>query len=123
MNNVNSHHYYNGTYTTFYFPSLLYIIVAETIACAIKKDQNIDGFRLTNSENVKIFQYADDTSVIVHSYHALFSPCSSDMNLRPVQNLMSRRAMVCFSGHGNIRMIYRFSWTGPVRPSLFWDVR
>ena len=52
---------------------LLYIIVAETIACAIKKDPNIDGFRLTNGEYVKIFQYADDTSVIVHSYHALRS--------------------------------------------------
>ena len=52
---------------------LLYIIVAETIACAIKKDPNIDGFRLTNGEYVKIFQYADDTSVIVHSHHALRS--------------------------------------------------
>ena len=52
---------------------LLYIIVAETIACAIKKDPNIDGFRLTNGEYVKIFQYADDTSVIVHSYHSLRS--------------------------------------------------
>ena len=52
---------------------LLYIIVAETIACAIKKDQNIDGFCLTNGECVKIFQYADDTLVIVHSYHALRS--------------------------------------------------
>ena len=52
---------------------LLYIIVAETIACAIKKDPNIDGFRLTNGECVKIFQYADDTSVIVHSYQSLRS--------------------------------------------------
>ena len=31
---------------------LLYIIVAETIACAIKKDNNIDGFRLMNGEVV-----------------------------------------------------------------------
>ena len=52
---------------------LLYIIVAETIACAIKKNPNIDGFRLENGEYVKIFQYADDTSVIVHSYHAVRS--------------------------------------------------
>ena len=38
-----------------------------------KKDPNIDGFCLTNGEYVKIFQYADDTLVIVHSYHALRS--------------------------------------------------
>ena len=36
---------------------LLYIIVAETIACAIKKDSNIDGFHLMNGEYVKVFQY------------------------------------------------------------------
>ena len=52
---------------------LLYIIVAETIACAIKKDSNIDGFHLMNGEYVKVFQYADDTSVIVHSDQALRS--------------------------------------------------
>jgi len=52
---------------------LLYILVAETIACAIKKDLNIDGFRLLNGEHVKIFQYADDTTIIVHSDHALRS--------------------------------------------------
>ena len=52
---------------------LLYIIVAETISSAIKKDSNIDGFSLFNGERVKIFQYAEDTSVIVHSDHALRS--------------------------------------------------
>ena len=51
----------------------LYIIVAETIACAIKKNCNIDGFHLMNGGYVKIFQYADDTSVIVHSDRALRS--------------------------------------------------
>ena len=34
---------------------LLYIIVAETIACAINKDNNIDGFRLMNGESIKVF--------------------------------------------------------------------
>ena len=52
---------------------LLYIIVAETIACAIKKDRTIDGFRLMTGEYVKVFQYADDTSVIVHSDESLCS--------------------------------------------------
>ena len=50
---------------------LFYIIVAETIACAIKKDSNIDGFHLMNGEYVKVFQYPDDTSVIVRSDQAL----------------------------------------------------
>jgi hypothetical protein len=52
---------------------LLYIIVAETISSAIKKDRHIDGFKLFNGETIKIFQYADDTSVIVHSDQALQS--------------------------------------------------
>ena len=46
---------------------LLYILVAETLACAIKKDANIDGYSLSSGEVIKIFQYADDTSIIVHS--------------------------------------------------------
>jgi hypothetical protein len=50
---------------------LLYIIVAETISSAIKKDLNIDGFQMFNGETIKIFQYTDDTSVIVHSEQAL----------------------------------------------------
>ena len=52
---------------------LLYTIVAETLASALKKDNNIDGFRLFNDEPTKLSQYADDTSVIVHSDHALRS--------------------------------------------------
>ena len=55
---------------------LLYILVAETIACAIRQDPNIDGLLLPNCSRAKLFQYADDTSVFVmtdRSLLALFS--------------------------------------------------
>ena len=52
---------------------LLYILVAETISCAIKQDANIDGFLHMDGNRIKVFQYADDTSVIVHSDSAILS--------------------------------------------------
>ena len=52
---------------------LLYILVAETIASAIRKDPDIDGFSLPNCVRHKLFQYADDTSVFVMSDHSLRS--------------------------------------------------
>jgi hypothetical protein len=52
---------------------LLYILVAETIASAIKKDINIDGFTLMNGQCIKICQYADDTSIFVMSDRALLA--------------------------------------------------
>lgn len=55
---------------------LLYVIVAETIACAIRQDPGIDGYPLPNNKRVKLCQYADDTSVIVCSigtFEAVFS--------------------------------------------------
>ena len=53
--------------------SLLYILVAETISSAIKKDPLIDGFSLPDGQRVKIFQYADDTSVLVQSDQAIIA--------------------------------------------------
>ena len=52
---------------------LLYILVAETVSSAIKKDPHIDGFVLPDGQCVKLFQYADDTSILVHSDQALLS--------------------------------------------------
>ena len=52
---------------------LLYVLVAETIASAIRKDNNIDGFLLPNNTKVKLFQYADDTSILVMSDQSLRS--------------------------------------------------
>jgi hypothetical protein len=52
---------------------LLYILVAETISRAVQKDPAVDGFDLPGGQRVKLFQYADDTSVFVRSDHALFS--------------------------------------------------
>ena len=52
---------------------LLYILVAETLSCAIKQNADIDGFLLMNGSHLKIFQYADDTCVIVRSDNALLS--------------------------------------------------
>jgi hypothetical protein len=55
---------------------LLYVLVAETIAGAIRKDSSIDGFLLPDGRRTKVFQYADDTSILVqsdNSIRALFS--------------------------------------------------
>lgn len=52
---------------------LLYILVAETISSAIKQDPSIDGFQLLDGRTSKIFQYADDTTVIVKTDNSLCS--------------------------------------------------
>ena len=52
---------------------LLYILVAETIACAIRQDPNIDGLLLPNGSRAKLFQYADDTSIFVMSDRSLLA--------------------------------------------------
>ena len=55
---------------------LLYILVAESIASAIRADPHIDGYDLPDGSCCKIFQYADDTSILVmsdNSLHRLFS--------------------------------------------------
>ena len=46
---------------------LLYVLVAETLAQAIKLDPKIDGFQLPLGTVIKSQQYADDTSCIVSS--------------------------------------------------------
>jgi hypothetical protein len=54
----------------------LYVLVAETIANAIRKDSSIDGYLLPDGSRTKVFQYADDTSILVqsdNSIRALFS--------------------------------------------------
>ena len=42
-------------------------MVAETIASAIRKDLSIDGFLLPDGQRQKLFQYADDTTILVQS--------------------------------------------------------
>ena len=51
--------------------SLLYVIMAETLANVIISDPLIDGFYLPGHQPVKIFQYAGDTSIVVMSNQAL----------------------------------------------------
>ena len=46
---------------------LLYVLVAETIANAIRKDSSIGGYLLPDGSRTKVFQYADDTSILVQS--------------------------------------------------------
>ena len=46
---------------------LLYVIMAETIARAIRHDPVIDGFSLQGNRCIKLCQYADDTCIIVMS--------------------------------------------------------
>lgn len=50
---------------------LLYVIMAETIASAIRNNSVIDGFSFPGNRRVKLCQYADDTSVFVMSDAAL----------------------------------------------------
>ena len=50
---------------------LLYVIMVETIASAIRNDPVIDGFSFPGDRRVKLCQYADDTSVFVMSDAAL----------------------------------------------------
>ena len=47
---------------------LLYVLVMESLACAVRADIRIDGFPLPGGNNVvKISQYADNTSSLVVS--------------------------------------------------------
>jgi hypothetical protein len=50
---------------------LLYVLMAETLACKIRADNRIDGFTLPGKRCVKICQYADDTSIVIRSDVAL----------------------------------------------------
>ena len=59
---------------------LLYVIMDETIASAIRADPLIDGFTIPGSDPVKLCEYADDTSIIV----------LSDASLNAVFALFSR---------------------------------
>ena len=45
----------------------------RNVSSAIKKDPHIDGFVLPDGQCVKLFQYADDTSILVHPDQALLS--------------------------------------------------
>jgi hypothetical protein len=46
---------------------LLYVLMAETVACAIRADPRIDGFMLPGKWCIQICQYADDTTILVRS--------------------------------------------------------
>ena len=50
---------------------LLYVLMAETIASAIRNDPHIDGFSLPGRRCIKLCQYADDTSIIIMSDFSL----------------------------------------------------
>ena len=59
---------------------LLYVIMAETIACAVRQNNLIDGYPLPRTRRAKICQYADDTTIVVRS----------DTSLREVFSLFQR---------------------------------
>jgi len=46
---------------------LLYVVMAETIACAVRHSDLIDGYPIPRTRRVKICQYADDTTIVVLS--------------------------------------------------------
>ena len=50
---------------------LLYVIMAETVASAIRNSAVIDGFSFPGNRRLKICQYADDTTIFVMSDAAL----------------------------------------------------
>ena len=66
---------------------LLYVLVAETLARAIKLDPKIDGFQLPSGTIIKLQQYADDTSCIV----------SSDASLCALFDLFARYERASFA--------------------------
>ena len=81
-NNICSCVLVNGTPSNFFLVSrgvrqgcplspLLYVLMAETLACAIRAHPSIDGIPLPRTRRAKICQYADDTSIIVMSDTAL----------------------------------------------------
>ena len=49
---------------------LLYVIIAETVACAIRANPLIGGYLLPNGQQAKICQYADDTYHPIRSFAA-----------------------------------------------------
>ena len=59
---------------------LFYVIMAETIAYAVRQNPVIDGYPLPRTRRVKICQYADDTTIVV----------LSDASLREVFSLFQR---------------------------------
>ena len=59
---------------------LLYVLMAETIACAVRNHPLIDGYPLPRTRRAKICQYADDTTLVV----------LSDASLREVFSLFQR---------------------------------
>ena len=60
---------------------LLYVLVMESLACAVRADPTIDGFPLPGGNQVvKLSQYADDTSCLV----------TSDASLRALFDLFSK---------------------------------
>ena len=80
--NISSCVLVNGTQSAFFsvtrgvrqgcpLSPLLYVVIAETLACAIRANSRIDGFPLPGSRRVKICQNADDTSIVVTSDCAL----------------------------------------------------
>ena len=53
---------------------LLYVLVAETMACKVREDDHIDGFPLPcSNRRIKVSQYADDTTVLVCSDFSLMA--------------------------------------------------
>ena len=53
---------------------LLYVLVAETMACKVRADEHIDGFPLPcSNRRIKVSQYADDTTVLVCSDFSLMA--------------------------------------------------
>ena len=47
-----------------YFPPYLFIVAVETLAVAIRQNQEIRGISIKN-EDSKILQYADDTTAVL----------------------------------------------------------
>ena len=90
---------------------LLYVLVAESLACAIRADPEIDGFSIPFSNiNPKLSQYADDTTVFsqsdssIKSIFRLFrfyeSASGAKLNLGKCKGLLigswkSRTALPC----------------------------
>lgn len=77
---------------------LLYVLVAETIASAIRNNPSISGYVLPTGAPLKVCQYADDTSVLVtsdagidslfHLFHRYSAASGARLNISKCHGLL-----------------------------------
>ena len=101
---------------------LLYIIISETLACAIHADPLIDGFSLPGNRLVKIQQYADNTTIFVMSDQALVHVFAvfHRYELASGAKLNVTKSHGLLVGSWLLARTFQSHWTGPLRLLWLW---